>query len=126
MAKDDKVIRDKVSGFDNRDLDETWINTEYSDVPIEISREEAMCLVEGFFVNAILDEKGCVDKEKVKVNGEALVEALQDLYDWVHDVILECDCDVDSGAIVIQNHELTPKEEFERDMPELAREMRRG
>ena len=121
-------MRGSIVVMDNRDMEETWLHINRGESGIvEVSRAEAMKLLEGFYVNAAHGSTGRVDKEKMEVNGHDLQIALQELYEWVHRVILDCDFYVDVGVVVRQGHiEEEREKDFKDAFPEYTRELKRG
>lgn len=124
--------RCSVRELDNRDMDETWIHMKvgglYPNV-LRVSREEAKRLLESFFVNRVQDEFGRVKKEKLDEYEGEMEEGLQDILDWVYQLIAECGFEVDEssprGIVVRRSHDDLEKD-FKKAFPELAKEMRRG
>jgi len=120
-------LRGTIREMDNRDMEESWLHINKGEQNIvEVSREEAMNLLEGFYVNQARGENGQLNMGKLAETGKDLQIALQELHDWVCDLVLQCDFDIDCGTITRQDHEKMPEEDFKESFPELVREMRRG
>jgi hypothetical protein len=122
--------RKSIQEIDNRDMDETWLHlTDGRENVLEISREEALKVLESFYVNAAQDEKGVVDNKKIQSNEVGLGLKLQELVNFVGKIIRDCGFYEEDGEVYRvfhDHHEKTPEEDFKESFPELAREMRRG